>query len=70
MTEPGDLTASQVNCLRSAELIVKHYAEEIQTEMRDQGNKGHLWQNGRCKAWPDYERAVANQQMLRAKYGV
>ena len=61
---------TEIEELRAARVQVNVLAEAINLEMIDQGHKGHFWQNHMCKAWPDYERAVEYQKILRAKYGV
>ena len=61
---------TEMDELKAARVQVNALAEAIHTEMREQAINGYLWQNSRCKAWPEYKLAVDNQQMLRAKYGV
>jgi hypothetical protein len=54
---------------KAAEEVDKQRAL-VEQEMAERGNKGHLWHNGMCKAWPDYEKAISVQAELRAKFGV
>ena len=61
---------TEMDELRAGQDKVKALAEAIEKEMDDEGNQGNIWENRMCKAWPEYKRAVDNQQMLRAKYGV
>jgi hypothetical protein len=56
--------------LKAANEEVQKQRALIEQEMEEKGNKGKLWQNGMCLAWPAYERAIDTQAKLRAKHGV
>jgi len=49
------------------ERVKELFAQEknVRDEMAEKGNKGILWKNGDCKAWPDYEKATTNLYNLR-----
>lgn len=46
--------------------LLDAYAEErrlrkaIKDEMTEEGARGNLWQNDKCRAWPAYEKIVAD----------
>jgi len=62
-----------MNAIEELKLASEEVARQrklIELEMEEKGNKGKLWQNGMCKAWPDYEKAISRQAQLRELHGV
>ncbi len=56
--------------LRAARAEVKKQMELVNREMDERAREGHLWHNGQCIAWSDYEAAFARLESLRKRYGV
>ncbi len=64
------MTQEALKELQAARAEVERFAQMIRDEMSERAQRLQLWTNGQCTAWPDYERAVAELDRLRDKYGV
>ena len=68
-----NIIISHLNAIEELKSINEEVVKQrklIELEMIEKGNQGKLWQNGWCKAWPDYEKAITRQSQLREFYGV
>lgn len=56
--------------LRAAKAEHDRQRQLVIDEMNERGSQGQLWRNDKCKAWPDYERALTNLNLVRKECGV